>query len=305
MTITTRSCPGLRSGVHRIADGHCARTPDRATTTGLPRRDQRAGDAAATAHERPQGRGDPRPAPPDHGRRTATARREGPVHPHRSGLPRRPAAPTPPPPCRAGSDCWYAPPPRCAGTTTRSPGITPAHLIPGVPARRPRRGPSTRWYYARPERTGDGATGASTLSCSPWAPPSPRPPSRRSSPTPASTRHPSRPATAGRRSYAPRAEAIPATDLCRNGHADRSPHVRPSRHRARHPPGSHPGPDHAPDRDVGHPGRAQPGDGPPRRRPPDPLPGSVTGTASTRRCSTWFSPTQVSRSRSVASGRLG
>jgi MOSC domain len=80
--ITKRSCPGQPFNAHRIADGDWAMMLGRATSTGLPRRDQRAGDAPAAARERPrQGRRNPRPAPPDRGPRTTAARPEGPVHP--------------------------------------------------------------------------------------------------------------------------------------------------------------------------------------------------------------------------------
>src|SRR5947207_707173 len=67
--------------------------PGCAASTGLPRRDQRARAVAATTHERQrQGCGDPGPPPPDHGARTAPARREDPVRPYRPGVSRRPAA---------------------------------------------------------------------------------------------------------------------------------------------------------------------------------------------------------------------
>src|SRR5436190_18306307 len=82
---------------HGIAYDHCTMMPRCATSTGPPRRDQRTGDATATAHQRPRQRHrNPRPAPPSHGPPTADTQPESPVHPHRPGLPHRPAAPTPP-----------------------------------------------------------------------------------------------------------------------------------------------------------------------------------------------------------------
>src|SRR5215471_16583887 len=97
LVVTARSCPGLPCGALRIADGNWAMIPGGATSTGLPRRDQRAGDAAPPPDERPsQGRGNLGPATPDHRPATATARPEDPVHPRRPGLARRAAAPIPP-----------------------------------------------------------------------------------------------------------------------------------------------------------------------------------------------------------------
>ena len=67
-----------------------------AVSTGLPRRDQRVGDAAAASDERPgQGRGDPCHTPPDHGPRTATPQpgTQDPIRSHRPGLPGRSARP--------------------------------------------------------------------------------------------------------------------------------------------------------------------------------------------------------------------
>src|SRR5262249_59711210 len=79
---TTGSCPHQHARAGHIADDHWARMPGRATSTGLPRRDQHAGDAAAASDERPgQGCRDPRPPTPDHGPRTAATRRESSVTP--------------------------------------------------------------------------------------------------------------------------------------------------------------------------------------------------------------------------------
>src|SRR3954454_20859479 len=56
-TAMTRSCVCQRARVGRTADDRWARMSGCAAPTGLPRRDQHAGDAAPAAHERPgQGR---------------------------------------------------------------------------------------------------------------------------------------------------------------------------------------------------------------------------------------------------------
>jgi hypothetical protein len=82
LTMTTRSWPGLRFNTHWSAGSDRVMMPCCATSTGVPRRDQRAGDAAAAAHERPgQVRRDPGPATPDHGPATAAARPTGPQLP--------------------------------------------------------------------------------------------------------------------------------------------------------------------------------------------------------------------------------
>ncbi len=67
---------------------------DRAAATGLPGCDERVRDAAPAADERPgQGRGDPRPAPPDHRAGTPTRQGQDPVHAERPGVPGGAAAP--------------------------------------------------------------------------------------------------------------------------------------------------------------------------------------------------------------------
>ncbi len=86
-------------------------------STGLPRRGRRAGDVAAVADERSgQGRGDPRPPPPDHGPSTPAARPEDPVHPGRPRVARRTTAPTPP---------RCARPDRAAGATRNRAALAP------------------------------------------------------------------------------------------------------------------------------------------------------------------------------------
>jgi hypothetical protein len=109
VTASTRSCLPLRSTARLIVDDQWGMMPGRAAATGLPRRGERARAAAATARERPgQGRGDPRPPASAHGPRTPTPRREGPVHAHPSGLPRRPVVP--PAPRRAAPHPAAGPP---------------------------------------------------------------------------------------------------------------------------------------------------------------------------------------------------
>src|SRR5258705_892044 len=76
-----------------------------AASTGIPRPDQRIGDAQAAADDRPsQGRRYPRVASPARSPTTATARQgsQGPVGPGRPCHSGCPAAPTPPP--RAAPD---------------------------------------------------------------------------------------------------------------------------------------------------------------------------------------------------------
>lgn len=69
---------------------------DHAASTGLPGHGERVRHAAPATDERSrEGRGDPRPAPSDHGPGTPTGREEGAVHPERSGIPGGATAPTP------------------------------------------------------------------------------------------------------------------------------------------------------------------------------------------------------------------
>lgn len=205
-------------------------------STGVPRRDQHSDPTAAASDERPrQGRRNPRATAPDHGARTAPARRPGPVHPSGSGLARGPAAPATanraqpaaaagapgdrtalaprsdrPPACQE----FPAPPGRTATNDPVNPPAGPApslgeqHLgIPPYPRRTTRPGRQGR----RLHRLGDPERG------------------RCRSGTSAHQQHmgdvPTLPSPRHHRRR-----------LFRNRDADRCTPLRPGRHRTRHPP---------------------------------------------------------------------
>ena len=263
------------AGIHANS---CARMIRCAASTGLPRRDQHARAAAAAADERPgQGRRDPRAAAPDHGPRTATARREGPVHPGRPGLARRPAAPATP---RRTAQPAAAGPPGDRAALAPRPDRPPAR--PDLPAHARSGGhePSGRsagWCCAWPARTAPGDTAVSTANCSSWGSRSPPPPSGRSSRTPAIDPAPERTSSTWATFLRSQAHAIIAADFFETTTLTGATTVRPGGHRARHPPGPDPRRHRPPDRGLGDPGRPEPGHGPRRRRlpgqVPDPGPG--------------------------------
>src|SRR5258707_9670259 len=94
----------------------------------LPRGEERVGDAAAAADDRPgEGRGDLGSPPPAHDPGTATGRGESTVRPGRSGVAGRFAAP--PPPRRAAPGATARATRDCAALAPRSACPTPcAHL---------------------------------------------------------------------------------------------------------------------------------------------------------------------------------
>jgi hypothetical protein len=128
-----------------------------------------------------------------------------------------------PAPCCNGCGCWYALRLGCAGTATSSPDLMRGSRAGSGRGGRARCDPFAPWCYVWRARTVRGASGASTANFSSSKSSSPRPPSGRSSGTPASTPHPRGPRTRGqpscgrrpRRSSPPTSSTMPNSGLCR------------------------------------------------------------------------------------------
>jgi hypothetical protein len=228
-----------------------------AVPTGVSGRHERVRAAAAAARRRPrQGHRDCVVAPSARGVAAPARRAAGPVHIGRSGVAGRAAAPAAEAdlaaPAAAGParhDPQVAPRPDrrppCRGVAAPSPRPTPHAAVNPDPGTAP---------GTREQQLGISASARRTAHARDHA----RPVHRLGDPA----RGRDRPRAPSRRHHLGRLPALPSRSaagrgLHRDRHAERGANIHFRRHRARQPPGAHPGRHRPPHRGLGDPGRPQ------------------------------------------------